>query len=80
MKHIINRIVLGCQYLPGMGSHPGTRVFLAMAVLGFFAGGIVGSFILFVTFLPFYLAGAHTRGDIYLLRKKWKAFDERESS
>jgi hypothetical protein len=76
MKHALNCIILGCQNLPGLGSHPGTFVFLAMVVLGYFAGGIVGSVILLVCFIPLYLTGAYFRGEIYLLNKKWKGWDQ----
>jgi hypothetical protein len=76
MKRALNCIFLGCQDLPGLGPHPGTFVFLAMSALGLFAGGIAGSLIMFFSFLPFYLAGAHARGDIYLLKKKWNEWDQ----
>lgn len=38
MLNIIRRIIKGCGYLPGYGTHPGTSVVISLALIGALAG------------------------------------------
>ena len=59
---ILSRIWRGIRWSEKYGSHPGNVWMAVMAFLGLVAGGVVGSLITVVGFLPIYLIGAYQRG------------------
>lgn len=65
MRQMLRRVVRGMGYLPGFGSHPGTPVIFGIAMLGFFAGGWIGSAVMLGVFGPFYVLGAYERAVEY---------------
>ncbi len=76
MLDILRKIVKGCGYLPGYGTHPGTIVVISLALIGALAGitskspdklygALVGASFMSVFILPLYFYGAYERANDY---------------
>lgn len=72
MKFIFRRLVCGARYSEKYGNHPGTAFLLFFVAVGGLAGlssggvsGLVfGSFLMFLFFVPLWLVGCWSRGDM----------------
>ena len=71
IKHI-KRILKGCGYLEGYGTHPGTEWIMLFIFVGFMVGisdgtfyGFLGAGLFALFFGPIYLYGAWSRGKCF---------------
>ena len=75
---VVRRTWIGCGFLEGFGTHPGTDMLVVMLLMGAFAGsgnggwwGALGGALFMALFMvPLYLIGAHGRGRDYEERQR----------